>query len=114
MVLRRIKDRVRNKFNVAVAEVSAGEHKDSWQSAQIGFAVVANDKGFTQSVVQKVLDFVDSLGMAKLADDEQDYITYGEERAGESVDHWEPEDFEEAFEHSAARDLDGQGDDGAE
>lgn len=91
MVLRRIKDRVRNKFNVAIAEVSEGDYRDSWQSAQIGFSVVANDKGFTQSVVQKVLDFVDSLGMAKLADDEQDYIVYGEERAGEPLDHWEPD-----------------------
>lgn len=92
MVLRRIKDRVRNKFNVAIAEVSEGDYRDSWQSAQIGFAVVSNDKGFTQSVVQKVLDYVDSLGMAKLADDEQDYIVYGEERAGEPLDHWEPDD----------------------
>ena len=53
---------------------------------------MSNQKGFTQSVVQKVLDYVDSLGMAKLTDDEQDYITYGEERAGESVEHWEPDE----------------------
>jgi hypothetical protein len=107
MVLRRIKDRVRNKFNVAIAEVSEGEYKDAWQSAQIGFAVVANEKGFTQSVVQKVLDFVDSLGMAKLADDEQDYITYGEERAGEIVEHWEPDpddDDDDHDEHDDERD----------
>src|SRR4051812_22293177 len=85
MVLRRIKDRVHNKFNVAIAEVSEGDYKDSWQSAQLGFAVVSNDRGFTQSVVQKVLDFVDSLGMAKLTDDEQDYLVYGDERAGEPL-----------------------------
>ena len=41
------------------AEVSEGEYKDSWQSAQLGFAVVSNEKGFTQSVVQKVLDYID-------------------------------------------------------
>jgi uncharacterized protein YlxP (DUF503 family) len=97
MVLRRIKDRVRNKFNVAIAEVSEGDYADSWQSAQLGFAVVSNEKGFTQAMVQKVLDFVDALGVAKLTDDEQDYIHYGDERAGESVSHWEPDpddDFE--------------------
>ena len=37
-MLRRIKDKVRNKFNVAIAEVSDGEYRDSWQSAQIGYA----------------------------------------------------------------------------
>lgn len=91
MVLRRIKDRVANKFNVAIAEVSEGEYKDSWQSAQLGFAVVSNEKGFTQAVVQKVLDYIDSLGMAKLVDDEQDYLDYGSERAGGEVATWEPE-----------------------
>src|SRR5438105_4062906 len=91
MVLRRIKDRVRNKFNVAIAEVSAGDYTDSWQSAQLGFAVVSNEKGFTQAMVQKVLDYVDGLGVAKLTDDEQDYINYGDERVGEGVAHWEPD-----------------------
>jgi uncharacterized protein YlxP (DUF503 family) len=91
MVLRRIKDRVRNTFNVAIAEVSEGDFKDSWQSAQLGFAVVANDKVFTQSVVQKVLGFIDGLGVAKLVDDEQDYIDYGSERVGEPLGTWEPD-----------------------
>ena len=95
MVLRRIKDRVANKFNVAIAEVSEGEYADSWQSAQIGFAVISNDKAFTQAMVQKVLDFVDSLGMAKLVDDEQDYIDYGTERAGGEVTTWEPSELGE-------------------
>ena len=95
MVLRRIKDRVANKFNVAIAEVSEGEYADSWQSAQIGFAVLSNDKAFTQSMVQKVLDYIDSLGMAKLVDDEQDYIDYGSERAGGEVTTWEPSELTE-------------------
>ena len=95
MVLRRIKDRVANKFNVAIAEVSEGEYKDSWQSAQIGFAVVANDKVFTQSMVQKILDFIDALGMAKLVDDEQDYIDYGGERVGGEMATWEPGESDE-------------------
>ena len=100
MVLRRIKDKVRNKFNVAIAEVSAGDYADSWQSAQLGFAVVSNEKGFTQAMVQKVLDYVDALGVAKLTDDEQDYINYGDERAGENVAHWEPDLDEDDFEKS--------------
>jgi uncharacterized protein len=92
MVLRRIKDRVANKFHVAIAEVSEGEYRDAWQSAQLGFAVVSNDRGFTQSVVQKVLDYIDGLGMAKIVDDEQDYVDYGSERAGGEVATWEPDE----------------------
>jgi uncharacterized protein YlxP (DUF503 family) len=92
MVLRRIKDRVRNKFNVAIAEVGEGEYADSWQSAQLGFAVVANELGFTQGVVQKVLGFVEALAVAKVVDDEQDYLNYGDERAGEAPSHWEPDE----------------------
>ncbi|MCS6913480.1 MAG: DUF503 domain-containing protein [Myxococcales bacterium] len=92
-VLRRIKDRVQQKFNCAIAEVG---DQEAWQSAQLGFAVVANEKGFTQSMVQRILAFIDNLALAKLTDDEQDYIDYGEERlegtSAEDYPHWEPEE----------------------
>ena len=44
-------------------------------------------------MVQKVLDYVDALGVAKLTDDEQDYINYGDEEfASEGgYKHWEPD-----------------------
>ncbi len=91
-VLRKIKDRVQQKFNCAIAEVG---DQDAWQSAQVGFAVVSNERGFTQSMVQKILTFIDDLAVAKLTDDEQDYIDYGEDHLeGSSTGeypHWEPE-----------------------
>src|SRR5690348_988371 len=87
MVLRRIKDRVQNKFNCAIAEVG---DQDDWQSAELGFAVVSNQLGFTQAMVQKVLQFIEDLAVAKVSDDQQDYVQYGEEVGGE-VPHWEPE-----------------------
>ncbi len=91
--LRRIKDRVSQKFNCAIAEVG---DPDVWQAAQLGFAVVSNERGFTQSMVQKILTFIDDLGLAKLIDDEQDYVDYGEESIeGTSLGeypHWEPEE----------------------
>lgn len=89
MVLRRIKDRVRQKFNVAIAEVG---DQDAWQSAQLGFAVVSNEHGFSQSMVQRILDFIEDLAVAKVADDEQDYITYGEVvEPARGGSHWEPD-----------------------
>jgi uncharacterized protein len=92
-VLRKIKDRVHQKFNCAIAEVG---DQDVWQSAQVGFAVVSNERGFTQSMVQKIVAFIDDMAVAKLTDDEQDYIDYGEEdlegASSGNYAHWEPEE----------------------
>jgi hypothetical protein len=88
MVLRKIKDRVQNKFNCAIAEVG---DQDEWQSAELGFAVVSNELGFTQSMVQKILQFIEDMAVAKITDDEQDYVDYGAEVRSDSS-HWEPEE----------------------
>jgi uncharacterized protein YlxP (DUF503 family) len=92
-VLRRIKDRVSQKYNCAIAEVG---DPDLWQSAQLGFTVVSNQRGFTQSMVQKILQFIEDLSVAKVIDDEQDYIDYGDEALEDSsrdnYPHWEPDE----------------------
>jgi uncharacterized protein YlxP (DUF503 family) len=92
-VLRRIKDRVSQKYNCAIAEVG---DPDSWQAAQLGFSVVSNDRGFTQSMVQKILQFIEDLALAKVISDEQDFIDYGEgalEGASRGdYPHWEPDE----------------------
>lgn len=91
MVLRRIKDRTRDKFNVAIAEVGG---KDAWQQAVLGFAVVANERGFVESMVAKVVDFIEGLAVAKIIDDEKDIITYGDGEellSGDDWKHWEPD-----------------------
>ncbi len=54
-VLKSITTRVRNKFNVSVAEI--GNH-DRWQLATIGICCVSNDNRFTNEVLSKVVDFV--------------------------------------------------------
>jgi uncharacterized protein len=87
MVLRKIKDRVTNKFNCAIAEVG---DQDDWQSAELGFVVVSNELGFTQSMVQKILQFIEDLSVSKITNDEQDYVHYGDQVGGETP-HWEPE-----------------------
>jgi hypothetical protein len=89
-VLRRIKDRARQTFNLAIAEVG---DQDAWQSAQIGFAVVANERGFVESMVDKITKFIEDLGAAKVMDDEKDFITYGDgEMTAEGFSHWEPDE----------------------
>ncbi len=90
MVLRRIKDRTRLKFNVAIAEVG---DQDAWQQAQIGYAVVANERGFVESMVAKIETFIEELGAAKIVNDEKDFVTYNDgEMSSEGWQHWEPDE----------------------
>ena len=51
-----IKDRLKNKFNISVAEVG---HNDLWQRATLGVSVVANEKKFANQVLSKVVEQID-------------------------------------------------------
>jgi uncharacterized protein YlxP (DUF503 family) len=53
--IKRIKDRVKNRFNVSIAEV---DHNELWQRATLGVSVVANEKQFANQVLSQVVDFI--------------------------------------------------------
>jgi len=55
-VVRPLVERVRNKFNVTVAEV---EDMDLSQSAVLGVAAVGNDSGHVNEVLSHVIDYVE-------------------------------------------------------
>ena len=52
-VLRSLKDRLRGKFNVAVAEL---EGQDSWQRSVVGVVSVANNAGYLEQAMRTVLE----------------------------------------------------------
>jgi uncharacterized protein YlxP (DUF503 family) len=54
-VVKSVTARLKNKFNVSVAEV---EDNDLWQLATIGICFVSNDKRFTNEVLSKAVEFV--------------------------------------------------------
>ncbi len=55
-----LKDRLRSKFNVSVAEI---DFQDSWQRSVIAVATVSGDKAFATQVLDKVeRDASDLLG----------------------------------------------------
>jgi len=56
-VLKSITTRVRNKFNVSVAEV---DDNDLWQLSTLGICCVSNDKRHTDEVLSKIVDFISS------------------------------------------------------
>jgi hypothetical protein len=54
-VLKSIITRVRNNYNVAIAEV---DDQDLWQLATLGIACVSNDARQVNKVLSKVVDFI--------------------------------------------------------
>ena len=54
-VLKSITTRVKNKFNVSVAEV---DDQNLWQLATLGICCVSNNSRQTNEVLSKVVDFV--------------------------------------------------------
>ncbi len=56
-VLQSIKIKIKNKFNVAIAEVDGG---DLWQRATLGVVTVANDKGYVNQIIDKIVAVISS------------------------------------------------------
>ncbi|MCH8949379.1 MAG: DUF503 domain-containing protein [Chloroflexi bacterium] len=67
-VLRSLTTRLRNKFNVAVAEVG---DNDRWQIATIGLTCVSNDARHAQEMLDRAVQFVEQTRLdAELIDSE--------------------------------------------
>ena len=60
-ILRSLKDRLRNKFNVSVAETAS---QDVHKRAQLTIALVASDGRYAESVLDKLDSFVERNGGA--------------------------------------------------
>ncbi len=52
-VVKSLKDRLRNRFNVSVAEI---DHQDTWQRATLAAVTVASDHTHAERVLQGVED----------------------------------------------------------
>jgi uncharacterized protein len=68
-VVRSIKDRLRNAFNVAVAEVDALDHR---QLVVLGFAAVGNEAAQVRSTLDEVAAALRSHPVAEFLDQERD------------------------------------------
>jgi len=64
-VIKGLKDRLRGKFNVSVAEV---DHQDVWQQATLAAAMVGTDRRYVNSVLSKLIDHVRRAPGAELVD----------------------------------------------
>lgn len=69
--LKRIQARVANRFNVSATECG---DQDLWQSAVLGFGVLGTDKKTVEKTLHKVVDFVDGMGLAVVADSDLEFF----------------------------------------
>lgn len=73
MVVKSIIDRVKNRFNISIAEV---DDHDLWQIIQLGLSCIGNDHKHLNSTLDKVLNFIEDLKMAEVIDREIDIISF--------------------------------------
>jgi uncharacterized protein YlxP (DUF503 family) len=73
MVVRRIKDLVRGKFNASIAEVA---ENDLWQRAVLGLAVLGNEGRFVETQLDEVVRFVQ--GQAEVTNTEREIQTFSD------------------------------------
>ena len=64
-ILKPLITRLQNRFNISIAEV---DFNDSLKMAQLGAAVVSNNKSFADQVLAKVIDHIRSEPEINLAD----------------------------------------------
>ena len=58
-ILKGIKDRMKNRFNVSLAEVG---NNDLWQRATLGVATVANDAKFVNQILSQLIEHLQREG----------------------------------------------------
>ena len=64
-VVRSMVDKVKHKFNVAIAEIGSN---DKWQKIELGITTVGNDRRHIESSLTNVLVFLESLYLAGIVD----------------------------------------------
>ncbi len=72
-VMRSISSRVRNRFNVAIAEV---EDNHLWQVLTLGVTCVSNDARHANEMLSRVVQYIETLkGSTEILDDEIEILS---------------------------------------
>jgi len=70
-VIKSLIDRIKNKFNVSVAEVDAN---DLWQRSVIGIAFVSNETVMVHKVFEQIKNLVVSIHAVELLDSQMELL----------------------------------------
>lgn len=72
-VVKSVKDKVRNRFNVAIAEV---DDLDLWQKAHLGVCSLGNDRRQVNARLDQVVNFIEGLQVAVDIDSQIELLDY--------------------------------------
>ena len=72
-VVRSVTRRVRDKFNVTIAEC---DDHDNWQRITLGIAQVGNDRDHVDRCLREVSTFIDALGLAETGPEAYHFENY--------------------------------------
>lgn len=64
-VIRKVVERTRSRFPVSIAETG---RQDKWQRAEIGLAVVGNEQRHVQSILDRIIRFIEELYIVSIID----------------------------------------------
>ena len=70
-VVKRVINRLRNQFNASVAEVGAN---DDLLQAEIGLALVGNDRRVINSKLDKAMNLIDAMQLAEIVGTDMEII----------------------------------------
>jgi len=70
-VVRSITQRVRNRFNVSVAEVGG---QGTWQYVVLGLSTVSGDAQSARTRLEKAIEFIEDLHLAEVVDQEVEIL----------------------------------------
>ena len=73
-VVSAIKERLKNDFNVSVAEVG---NQDVWLSLHIGISAVSSDTPYMDGLMAKVVDAIDRMHLAEIVDYKIEILSMG-------------------------------------
>lgn len=75
-VVRRVTDRVKAKFNVALAEV---EDNDVLNRAVVAMSVVGNERAHVNEMMDKIFQYIDDMYVAPVSSRELEILSFGED-----------------------------------
>lgn len=71
MILKKLKNNIRQNFNVSVAEL---DREDKWQTATIGISMINVDQKYIDGAFHKITDWVDNYYAVELVNSEIEFF----------------------------------------
>ena len=70
-ILKSMKDRLQNRFNVSVAETN---YHNQWQRTELACCVVSTEQRHAASVLSSVDQFIEGVGLVRIVDSTTSYL----------------------------------------